>query len=733
MTTRRATTLLWLLVALAVLGRPSSTLAVNVLAQFDGLSNSDNGTIAGASVLPPDNGFAVGANDVFEMVNIVGRLTDKAGGSISSFTLVSFFGLDAGFRGSDPRVLYDASSGRWFATYLQFSTSQGSSSIILAVSTTGDPRGTFCRYRLGNPTSEIFLQDFPMVGTSDDKVVVTYNGFAFIPGSPGSVGGFIGGGGYVLKKADLLAGCASQVGLVRLPPDSSKFTLHPAQSLGSTSDLYLAMHSAGNSTLVLSTISGVPGVTSVTTTSLFLPIRGWASPPRAPQAGSSVLLDTSDDRVLSVAWQKNSLWVAGSEACTPPGDTAVRSCLRLIEVRTDTSSVRQDLSFGVTGGYYSYPALRPDGARNLHVVFTSSSASSFASVRVAGRLVTDPPNTLRPSIEIRAGGGAQTSPTSRMGDYSGAAVDPTAPVSVWVSAEYIGSTGSAPWRTYIARLEFANPAPAARPDFDGDAKADVGVFRPSTGTWYIVRSSDGAPQQVQWGIAGDVAVPGDYDGDGKTDIAVFRPSTGTWYVLRSSDGAVQQVPWGVTGDIPVPRDYDGDGKADIAVFRPSTGTWYILRSSDGAAQQVQWGASNDAPVPGDYDGDGKADIAVFRPGTGTWYIVRSSDGAVRQVQWGASNDAPVPGDYDGDGKADIAVFRPGTGTWYIVRSSDGAVQQAQWGAPNDAPVPGDYDGDGKADIAIFRQSTGTWYVLRSSDGAVQQVPWGVSSDQSLSP
>ncbi len=546
MTTRRATTLLWLLVVAAILGQPSSTLAANVLAQFDGLSNSDNGAIAGASVLPPDNGFAVGTNDVFEMVNIVGRLTDKLGGSISSFSLRSFFGLDAGFDESDPRVLYDASSGRWFAIYLQFSIPQASSSIILAVSTTGDPRGTFCRYRLGNPTSEIFLQDFPMVGTTDDKVVVTYNGFAFLATS---IGGFIGGGGYVLKKADLLAGCASQVGLVRLPPDLSKFTLQPAQSLGSTSDLYLAMHSGESSTLVLVTISGIPGVTPVTMTPVFLPIRAWASPPQAPQAGSGVLLDTSDDRVLSVAWQKNSLWVAGSETCTPSGDTAVRSCLRVIEVRTDTSSVRQDMSFGVTGQYYSYPALRPDAARNLH----SSSANSFASLRVAGRLATDPLNTLRPSIEIRTGGGAQTSPTSRMGDYSGAAVDPSAPLSVWVCGEYIGSTGSASWRTYIARLEFANPAPTAHPDFDGDAKADIGVYRPSDGFWYIHRSSDGTTQQVQWGASGDVPVTGDFDGDGKTDVGVYRPSTGTWYIQRSSTGTTLQVQWGTVGDQPLSK------------------------------------------------------------------------------------------------------------------------------------------------------------------------------------
>lgn len=232
-------------------------------------------------------------------------------------------------------------------------------------------------------------------------------------------------------------------------------------------------------------------------------------------------------------------------------------------------------------------------------------------------------------------------------------------------------------------------------DYDGDGGTDIAVWRPSSGMWYIRQSSTDQIIYAQWGMTThhptgglpDVPVPADYDGDGKTDIAVWRPDTGFWYVLNSSNGYDQRnadiFQWGRLGDIPVQADYDGDGRADHAIFRSWENRWYIFESKAKRWNVQKFGAAgSDMLVPADYTGDGKADVAVFR--SGTWWILNSENGEAEATEFGFEDSIPVPADYDGDGETDLAVFRKGA--WYIYESSGPRLVTHTFGLENDVPI-----------------------------------------------
>ncbi len=143
-------------------------------------------------------------------------------------------------------------------------------------------------------------------------------------------------------------------------------------------------------------------------------------------------------------------------------------------------------------------------------------------------------------------------------------------------------------------------------DFDGDGATDIAVTRSEAGNlvWYILKSSFESGNAgiynefefVYFGLGTDYVTAEDFDGDCKTDVAVFRPSSGTWYVRRSSDNQLQAQQFGAMGDVPQPADYNGDRKADFGVFRPSTATWFTSLNPATNYGAVQWGAANDILV-----------------------------------------------------------------------------------------------------------------------------------------
>jgi FG-GAP-like repeat len=317
---------------------------------------------------------------------------------------------------------------------------------------------------------------------------------------------------------------------------------------------------------------------------------------------------------------------------------------------------------------------------------------------------------------------------------------------------------------------------AVATDFDDDGRSDPAVFRPSTGTWWILGSQSGYTESfiAQMGTAGMFPMPGDYDGDNRLDLVVYNPVghfggalAGNWSVRYSSNGydtstqTLRAFPHSYEGytpqDVPLLADFNGDGRPDFVTFRGATGEWAVyptdwrfpwrLREEFPAGEyngHWQWGQPGDVPVPGDFDGDRFAELAVWRPSNGLWFLRMSSNGyqtSLAQVyQWGLPGDRPIVGDFDADGRTDLCVWRPSNGVWYIVFASTSynhaGRREVQWGLPGDVPVAGDYDGDGRTDLAVWRPSTGFWYILFSSTGYsyafASSFQWGLPGDVPLS-
>lgn len=272
------------------------------------------------------------------------------------------------------------------------------------------------------------------------------------------------------------------------------------------------------------------------------------------------------------------------------------------------------------------------------------------------------------------------------------------------------------------------------PDFDADGKPDIAMWRPpqtagASGTFYAITAKDNfslsSVQSVKIGAAGDIPISGDFDGDGKADFGVYTPTgTHAWTIRLSSQGwnAVNTYQWGVDGDLLALGDYDGDGKTDLGVFRPTEGRWYVLLSKTGFTSGAAgyWGSTNATPVTGDFDGDGRMDMVAIEPaelnGLNTWYVLKGGTdfkSAYSIDGFGTPGLTPVPADYDGDGRVDAAYFNPATATFTVrtARDATGISGTKQWGIAGDIPVPADYDGDGKADLAVYRPATATYYVL----------------------
>jgi hypothetical protein len=368
-------------------GIPANNLSVGP--SFSGLSYINQGRSASLCALfivlclgssNPDTQIALGPDHLVQAVNRAYVVFDKRGNRIMGpKSLFDLFGVSGNL--SDPIVRFDAGSARWFIVTTTWADDCSSGAINLAVSTGSDPTAQF---RIFN-VSVANLPDFPKIGISDDKVVITADAW-----NPCDT--FKGTEFTVFDKAGLTSGGPLLFHNNFLPlkrgDGTKQNSIAPAQSLSSVSTLYMAARSSAT-TLDVWSLNGVPGSGNGTT---FPPIDNvplknrLLPPPPAVQQGTNLTVQTNDNKLLDAFFRNATLWVSANDGCTPTGDTTQRSCLRFVQIDTATMTHKQDFDFGTVGGHYYYPAIRPDSSGDLIAVFSGSSSSQYPSLYAGASL-----------------------------------------------------------------------------------------------------------------------------------------------------------------------------------------------------------------------------------------------------------------------------------------------------------------------------------------------------------
>ncbi|MFC3833313.1 MULTISPECIES: hypothetical protein [Deinococcus] len=468
------------------------------VANFEGLSSQDNFTLYGGRVNPPDPVGDVGPNHYVEMTNLAFAVYDKQGNRLLGPSKLG--DLWAGFpvpdctdNSGDPIVVYDQLVDRWILT--QFTTRGLNNPALpfyecVAVSTTGDPTGSYYRYAF---TSGTFFPDYPKLGVWTDSYILTTREFG------GS--GEYGIGVYALEKNKMIAGDPkaravrfllqdgvvplNEIGDGLLPPDIDG-TRRPQARIaapiigteddgagyGATTDalnvyeLLVQWNSRPDASLTLAAKLPVAPFDSI------FPC-GPTSRDCLPQPGI-----TNRDQFLDVLsyrqrplyrlayrnFGRHESFVTTQTVEASPGVAG----MRWYEVRRvdGAYSVHQQGTYAPGDGIQRWMgSVAMDGRGNMGLGYSVvNGVDVFPGIRYTGRLATDAPGTMTLGEQtLIAGSGVQRTVNSRWGDYTSMNVDPTDDCTFWYVNEYYTAAGQAAsvagWQTRIGSFRAPGCAP----------------------------------------------------------------------------------------------------------------------------------------------------------------------------------------------------------------------------------------------------------------------------------
>jgi len=443
---------------------------------FEGINNIDG-------VLPPDTNGDVGPNNYVQWVNLHYQVFDRFGTSLlgpspGNAVWAGFGGLCEFTNQGDPVVRYDRLANRWVFTEFAFSLNRRGVPVApydqcFAVSTSGDPTGTYFRYAF--QISNVYFADYPKLAVWPDAYYMTVNYF--------SGNTFVGGGALAFDRARMLNGQAAMgigfgpLGAAyggSLPSDLDGSILPPSGSpnyfgaidtnvspSGSTFQIWkfhVDFRTPPNSTF--GTATNAPNFNLPVATYFWNMCSGLRSCVQQPATSQG--LDAISDRLMNRLQYRR--FADGHESLVANhtvgvGSSNSQAAVRWYEIRnlSTTPTIYQQSTYAPGTDSRWMGSVAMDQSGDIALGYSVSSSNVSPSIRYTGRLASDPLGTLPQGEEIlMAGSGSQTSSFNRWGDYSMMAVDPTDDCTFWYTQEYYAVTSTAGWQTRVGSFKFPN-------------------------------------------------------------------------------------------------------------------------------------------------------------------------------------------------------------------------------------------------------------------------------------
>ncbi len=433
---------------------------------FSAINFDTDGANSGYYHIPPDPHGAAGPNHVVNVVNTSIEWYTKDGTRQHSGSLQSFFtSLSPVNNGFDPKVLYDQYEGRFVVVTMERQdTANGdptnSSRILLAVSATSDPNGTWY-YTAINSMVNIggtdTWADYPGFAVDDKAVYITANMFGFGGGAyqdhylwivdKGTTGGFYAGG-----TASVTAMSAGGTYGGTIQPAHTFGT--PPATMGTYLTLYSGLSGGGTEYIYVGQVTdplGTPAVSWNLYSLGDIDDTATLNVPDAPQQGSAYTINTNDRRALNAVWRNNALWVAFT-VVPGSGADAGQATAHWVKLNANGSTISladqgnvggEDIAAGT---YTFFPSVMVDSCGNMAVGFAASGSNIYPGAYYAARFASDPAGTVQSSGTLHAGtdyyyrvfGGTR----NRWGDYTAVALDPSNESTFWVYNEYAMTRGT---------------------------------------------------------------------------------------------------------------------------------------------------------------------------------------------------------------------------------------------------------------------------------------------------